>query len=144
MQDWKIKISALWLIAAVASVADPKMVLLEPSTLASLIAGKIYGQQIGPAFLLAVAILMLVPLLMAFLSLSLRDSMNRWANTIVGAVFAVISISIVVDALTLPMYSGAFVTFAALVYSGALMAFAAFVASALIVWYAWTSKQKSD
>lgn len=142
MQDWKVKVSVLWLIAAVASVADPKMVLLEPSTLASLIAGKMYGQQIGPAFILAVAILMLVPLVMAFLSLSLKDSINRWTNTIVGAAFAVISISIVVDALTLPVYSAA-VTFAVFVYSGALMAFAAFVASALIVWYAWPSK-KSD
>jgi len=142
MQEWKIKVSVLWLVAAVASVADPKMVLLEPSTPASLFAGKIYGQQIGPASLLAVAILMLVPLVMAFLSLSLKDSINRWTNTLVGAVFAVISISIVVDALALPIY-GAAVTFAVFIYSGALMAFAAFVASALIVWYAWPSK-KSD
>jgi hypothetical protein len=139
MEDWKMKISVLWIIVAVAYVTHPTLVLLEPHTLASIIAEKTADQQIGLALLSAGDLLILVPLVMAFLSLILKDSINRWANTIVGSVFAVIFIWNVVAALILPAfpaYSGALMTLA----TGALMTFATFVVSALIVWYAWTPK----
>lgn len=139
MEDWKIKISVLWIIVAVACVAHPMIVLLEPYTLANIIAEKIDGQQIGPALVSAGDLLILVPLVMAFLSLILKDSINRWANTVVGSVFAVIFIWNAVASLILPAYpaySGALMTLA----TGALMTFSAFFVSALIVGYAWTSK----
>ena len=133
MQDWKIKVSVLWLIAAVAYATHPTIVYLEPGVLATYIAtGTVRGYQIGHVVLLTIASLMLVPLVMAFLSVTLKDSVNRWANVTVGAVYAFIFITNVYDALTVPAYGGA------------LMTFTAFVASILIIWFAWTSKQKSE
>jgi hypothetical protein len=131
LEDWKIKITVLWLFAAVAFLAHQILVLMEPGIIAQLMAGEAEGQKIGPELILSFAILMLVPMVMAFLSLTMKDSMNRWVNIIVGAVFAALWFIGVVDA-TLSAYWG-----------GALMTLSAIVASALIVWYAWNSKQKT-
>jgi hypothetical protein len=131
LEDWKIKITVLWLFAAVAFLAHQILVLMEPGIIAQLMAGEAEGQKIGPELILSFAILMLVPMVMAFLSLTMKDSMNRWVNIIVGAVFAALWFTGVVNA-ALSAYWG-----------GALMTLSAIVASALIVWYAWNSKQKT-
>ena len=131
LEDWKIKITVLWLFAAVAFLAHQILVLMEPGIIAQLMAGEAEGQKIGPELILSFAILMLVPMVMAFLSLTMKDSMNRWVNIIVGAVFAALWFTGVVNA-ALSAYWG-----------GAIMTLSAVVASALIVWYAWNSKQKT-
>ena len=82
MEDWKIKITVLWLFAAVAFLAHQILVLMEPGIIAQLMAGEAEGQKIGPELILSFAILMLVPMVMAFLSLTMKDSMNRWVNII--------------------------------------------------------------
>lgn len=129
MEDWKIKVSVLWLFASIAFLAHQILVLMEPGIIADLMAGEAEGQKIGPELILFFAILMLVPMLMAFLSLTLKDSMDRWVNIIVGAIFAVLWLVSVVDAAQ------------SAYWGGALMTLSAVVASALIVWYAWKSKQ---
>jgi hypothetical protein len=131
MEDWKIKISVLWLFVAIAILAHQILVLMEPGIIAQLMAGEAEGQKIGPELILFFAILMLVPLVMAFLSLTLKDLMNRWVNIILGAIFAVIWFVGVVDAAQTAYWGGA------------LMTLSAVVASALIVWYAWKSKQRA-
>ena len=131
MEDWKVKISVLWLFASVAFLAHQILVLMEPGIIAQLMAGEAEGLKIGPEMILFFAILMLVPLVMAFLSLTLKDSMNRLVNIIVGAVFAALWFVGVVSA-ALSAYWGE-----------ALMTLSAAAASTLIVWCAWKSKQKA-
>lgn len=131
MEDWKIKISVLWLFAAVAFLAHQILVLMEPGIIAQLMAGVAESRKIGPELILLFAVLMLVPLAMAFLSLTLKDSVNRWANIIVGTVFAVLWLVGAVNAAQ------------SAYWGGALMTLSAVVASTLIVWYAWKSKQKT-
>jgi hypothetical protein len=125
LDDWKIKISVLWLFASVAFLAHQILLLMEPGIIAQLMAGQAEGQKIGPELILFFAILMLVPLVMAFLSLILKDSMNHRANIVVGAAFALLWLSGAVEA-ALSAYWG-----------GALMTFSAVVASVLVVWHAW-------
>ena len=94
--------------------------------------GTIGGIEVGrPEILLLFAIIMLVPLIMAFLTLTLKDSINRWTNLIVGIVFTVLGIIDIGDALG---KQSAY---------GTLMTLAMFLTGALIVWYAWKSKQKA-
>lgn len=131
MEDWKIKISVLWLFASIAFLAHQIIVLMEPGVIAQLMAGIAEGQKISPGMILFSAILILVPMMMAFLSLTLKDSLNRWLNIIVGTVFAVIWFISVIEA-TRSAYWG-----------GALMTLSAVVASALIVWYAWKHRLAS-
>jgi len=129
LEDWKIKVSVLWLFASIAFLAHQIIVLMEPGVIAQLMEGVAEGQQIGPELILFFTILMLVPMLMAFLSLTLKDSMDRWVNIIVGAIFAVLWLVSVVDAAQ------------SAYWGGALMTLSAAVASALIVRYAWKSKR---
>jgi len=88
-------------------------------------------EQIGPELLLLAAVVVLVQLTMAFLSLTLKDSANRWVNIIVGAVFAVLELFPLGDAV------------AKLSAWATLIMLAKVVVTALIVWYAWKSKQKA-
>jgi len=103
---------------------------LEPGALEQIMAGEIEGMKIEPELLLLLAILLLVPLIMAFLSLTLKDSTNRWANIIVGIVFAGLELT------DLPTYLAKPSAYAILMWLSGV------VATALIVWYAWKSKQK--
>jgi len=105
---------------------------MEPGIIAQLMSGEAEGQKIGPELILFFAILMLVPLVMAFLSLTLKDSINRLVNIIVGTVFAAIWFVGVVDAAQ------------SAYWGGALMTLSAVVASALIVWFAWKSNRKLE
>jgi hypothetical protein len=132
LEDWKIKIAVLWLFAEVAGLASAILMLLEKDVLAEIVEeGTIEGMQMSPEFLLLGAIFMLVPLVMAFLSLTLKDSTNRWANIIVGIVWIGLGLT------DLPKYVANPSAYAILMW------LASGVALALIVWYAWKSKQKA-
>ncbi len=84
--------------------------------------------MLGPEVLFVLAVMLLVPLVMAFLTLTLKDSMNRWANIIVGIVFAGLGLLNFADP---AMHTG----------HQRLIAIALFVAPVLIVWYTWKSKE---
>lgn len=128
MEDWKIKISVLWLFSAVAFLAHQILALLEPGVIAGIMAGEVEGMKIGPELILLFAFLFLVPLIMAFLSLILKDSINRRANIIVGGVFATFFTYVIA---TVAKLSGEI-----------LMTLSTVMALVLIVWYAWKPKQK--
>ena len=137
MEDWKIKISVLWLVFECGAIVTPILELYLPGFAEDLVAGEVGGSPITPELILVLAIGTLIPPIMAFLSLVLKDSMNRWANIIVGVVFAGIALvlgPIASLAGTLPYAYYAYAI---------LIGIVQFVATALIVWYAWKSKQKA-
>jgi len=131
MEDWKIKIAALWLFNAVGFTAVVLLGLVMPGGIEQIIAGEIEGMVINDALLLSIAVFWLVPLTMAFLSLTLKDSANRWANIILGIVWVAFGIIDLGDTL-----SRGWLTIA-------LVAGSKTVAAVLIIWYAWKSKQKA-
>jgi cadmium resistance protein CadD (predicted permease) len=135
LEDWsKIKISVLWLFYTVAFLAVMTLGTMEPGVLSQFLdTGEIGGMKIGQELLLFFAVMILVPLVMAFLSLTLKNSTNRWANVIVGIVYIGFQLFALVETLTLQT-----------VYAYAvLMETTKVIVPALIVWYAWKSKQKS-
>jgi hypothetical protein len=134
LEDWKIKISVLWLIYGVAVLAEAILGYLELGVIEQVIAGEIEGMQITPEVLLVFAIIFLIPLVLAFLSLTLKDSINRWLNIIAGIVLAVFGLMGPVEYLAKQSVYSAYVI---------LFGIVLVVASALIVWYAWKSKQKT-
>ena len=68
-----------------------------------------------------------------FLSLTLKDSTNRWANVIMGVVYVGLQLFALVETLTLQT-----------VYAYAvLMEGTKAIVHALIVWHSWKSKQKA-
>jgi positive regulator of sigma E activity len=134
LEDWKIKISVLWLIGELVAIAGNLLELYETGLIEGLIAGELAGMQITPELMLLNAILFLIAPLMAFLSLTSKDSFNRWANIIVGIVLAGFGF------LTLFEYLAQQSAFLA---SQLLIEIAWIVITALIVWYAWKSRQEA-
>jgi len=127
----KIKISVLWLFYVVALVAYMTLGGFEPGTLEQVMEGEIDGMKITPELMLLFAILFLAPLVMSFLSLTLKYKANRWANIIVGTAFVVIQLAALSETAAQP---SAWMI---------LMEISKLIAPALIVWYAYKwSKQK--
>ncbi len=84
--------------------------------------GEIAGKKITQNLLLGMAILMTIPILMVFLSLTLSYPLNRWTNIIAAIVFFGFNL------LGLPTYRSNYDRFLILVGLGF---------NALTIWYAW-------
>jgi len=133
LEDWKIKISVLWLVGELVAIVGNMLELYEPGVIEGLIAGELAGMQITPELMLVMAILFLIAPVMAFLSLTLKDSINRWANIIVGIVFTGLGLITTIEYLAKQSAYSAYAI---------LIEIVGIVVTALIVWYAWKSKQK--
>lgn len=116
----KIRISVLWMFMAVAMSAHSIVFFMEPGA-----TEKIQEMQIGAGMLFISALFWLVPLIMAFLSVTLKDSANRWANVILGIVFTLLNIFHLVEHLAQPSVHQI------------LIIGSTVVVTALIAWYAW-------
>ena len=84
--------------------------------------GKIAGRPVTQNLLLGIALLMTVPIVMVFLSLTLSYPLNRWANIIAAIVFLGFNL------IGLPTYSSAYDRFLIIVGVGF---------NVLTIWYAW-------
>ena len=124
MEDWRIKVSVLWLFWTVAFLVSLVSALFEPGAIAQIAAGEMAGFQVTPELILLTTIMMLVPLVMAFLSLTLKDSIDRSANVVLGVVYTGICLFDWLGSPAQPAYA-------------ILMFVSRIMASALIVWYAW-------
>lgn len=120
----------LWLISDVAALAGLLVRIFEPDFLQQFLnTGELEGMQIGPETLLLLAILLLIPLVMAFLSVALKDSIDRWANIIVGIILFGFGLTDLPTIVAEPAYM-------ILTWLGGV------VPTVLIVWFAWKSKLK--
>jgi hypothetical protein len=132
LEDWRIKISVLWLFKDIALLTALTLGSLEPGVLEEFLStGTISGIKIGPEVLLLFALLVLVPLMMAFLSLILNSSADRWSNITLGIVFTVLGFIDLAETAENPSAWAI------------LIGLSEIAATVLIVWYAWKSKQKT-
>jgi len=132
LEDVKIKLAVLWILKELVDLVYMTIAAFEPGVIEQIMEGEIEGIKIGPEILLLMAVIYLVPLVMAFLSLTLKDSTNRWANIIVGIVFTGLGLWDLIDALAV---QSAYAI---------LMSVSMVVATVLLVWYAWKWPKKKD
>jgi hypothetical protein len=118
VDEVQIKLSALWVALMLTYLLGDVLRIFS----GDFKPGEIGGMQISAWMFLGMAALFVVPVVMIFLSLTLGQPANRWANIIVPIVFFLI------NAIGLPTYPGAYDKF--LIVVG--LAF-----NALTVWYAW-------
>jgi len=85
-------------------------------------AGEIGGKQISQRMWLGIAMLMVIPIVMVFLSMTLNYPLNRWVNIIVATFFFVFNL------IGLPTYPSAYDKFLIVV---------GLVFNILTVWTAW-------
>ena len=118
MVDVQIKLSALWVALMLTYLLGDVLRIFS----GDFKAGEIGGMQITQELWLGIAILMVIPIVMVFLSLTLKYPVNRWANIIVAIVFFGFNL------IGLPTYPSAYDKFLIVV---------GLVFNVLTVWYSW-------
>jgi len=122
LEDVQIKLSALWAARMLSGLQGDVVRFMGPGKLEEFMEGTT-GMNITNELLLVMSIIFVVPIFMSFLSLTLKDKVNRWANRSIGIFF------VGVDLIFLIYFQPiAYELFWGIVY---------LVFTALIVWYAW-------
>jgi hypothetical protein len=102
---------------------------MEPGALEQFNTGEVGGMILSSELLFVAAVIMFLPILMVFLSLTMKYKAARWANVILALGLFVF------DLVGLPTYKGVHRQF--LIAAG--MGF-----NALTIWYAWRWKGTAD
>ncbi len=118
MEDIQIKISALWIATMLTYLLGDVLRIFS----GDFKAGEIGGMQVTQPMWLGIAVLMVIPIVMVFITLVLGYPANRWTNIIVAIFFFLFNI------IGLPTYPSAYDKFLIAV---------SLVFNVLTVWYAW-------
>ena len=89
----KVKLSALWVALMLLYIYADIFKLFMPGELEKMISGRQGPLPTTQGSLLTASVLMLIPAVMVFLSLTLRPKVNRWANIILGVLYTFVNIS---------------------------------------------------
>ena len=122
----RLKLSALWAAMMFLYVYADVLWLYKPGQLDEISQGRMGPFQVSQGSLLAASIVVSVPALMVFLSLTLKPSANRWTNIALGALFTLVNVTNLIGE-----------TWVFYLLFGALE----IVLTLLIVRYAWTWPQ---
>jgi len=117
-ENMKITLSALWVALMLTYLLGDVLRIFS----GDFVAGKIGDIQVTQTMWLGIAIVMVMPVIMLFLSLTLPYPVNRWANIIVAIFFFGFNL------IGLPTYPSAYDKFLIVVGLGF---------NVLTVWYAW-------
>ena len=118
MEDIQIKLSALWVVLMLTYLLGDVLRIFS----GDFVPGEIGGMKVSQTMFLGMAILMVLPIVMVFLSLTLPHNINRWANIIVPIFFFLFNL------VGLPTYPSAYDKFLIVVGLGF---------NVLTIWYAW-------
>ena len=118
LEDVRIILSGIWVALMLTYLLGDVMRIFS----GDFTAGEIEGVQMTQGMLMGMAIIMLIPIVMIFLSLALPHNVNRWANIIVPIIIFGFNL------LGLPTYPGLYDKFLIIVGLGF---------NAVTVWYAW-------
>jgi hypothetical protein len=86
---WKTRIALLWLIEAVGMSVWMFLFFLDTGVIEGIITGEFYMGKITEGGMLWMSAFWYIPFVMAWLSMTLKDSANRWTNFILGILFAI-------------------------------------------------------
>lgn len=89
----KMKLSALWAALMLLYIYADVFSLYRPGQIEEMISGRMGPFPVTQGSLLGASILMMIPAVMVFLSLALKPKVNRWANIILGILYALVNIS---------------------------------------------------
>ena len=119
----KVKLSALWVSVMLCYVYGDYFGLYKPGVLQAMLDGRMV--PVGPVtqgLLVGTSVMMAVPSVMVFLSLTLKPKVNRRLNILLGSAYTLIMLITMPGAWAFYLFLG--------VVEVAL--------TALIVWHAWT------
>ncbi len=118
----KIKLSALWVAMMLLYIYADILSLFRPGQVEEMIDGRMGPFPVTQGSLFTASVLMIIPAVMVFLSLTLKPKVNRWANITLGVLYTVVNISNLIGE-----------AWAYYIFFGIIE----IVLTLLIVWYAW-------
>jgi hypothetical protein len=118
----RLKLFAMWSSAMFCYLYGDYFELYQPGKLEAMLAGRTAFGAISQEVLLGMAAVMVIPSLMAFLSLVLPSGVNRWVNIFFGSTYTIIMILAI---------QGSW-------HFYILFGLIEIALTTLIVWYAWT------
>jgi hypothetical protein len=118
MVDVRIKLSGLWVALMLTYLLGDVLRIFS----GDFQAGEVSGMQVTQAMYLGLAILLVLPILMVFLSLTVKYPAIRWASIVVASLLFVFNL------IGLPTYPSLYDKFLIVV---------GLVFNVLTVWYAW-------
>jgi hypothetical protein len=118
----RMKLAALWAALMFLYIYADILSLFKPGQVEEMISGLMGPFPVTQGSLLAASILMMIPAVMVFLSLTLKPAVNRWANIILGVLYTLVNIS--------NLIGGTWVYY---LFFGVVE----IALTLLIVWYAW-------
>ena len=124
MEETRIKLSALWVCLMLTYLLGDVLRIFS----GDFSSGEVIGMQVSQGLMLGMAVLMVIPVVMVFLSLILKHAVNRWANIILPIFFFVF------NAIGLPTYPSVYDQF---------LIFVGLVFNLVTVWVAWRWKEQS-
>jgi hypothetical protein len=128
---WKTRIAVLWILAAVAMSAHMDLMGADPAAMKKAVEWAATASRGDWVF---VALFWLVPLWLAFVAVTMKDSANRWVNFVVAVIFTILNIWHFFIC-GVPLLKGG--PFAEPKAHHILLVGSAAVATVLIAWYAW-------
>jgi hypothetical protein len=133
---WKTRIAVLWIVAAVAMSAHMVLMILDPAALQ--LAAQ-WAATAGSGGWVFTAVFWLFPLWMAFVTVSARMPVNRWANLVTGILLTLLNIyHFFVCAV--PLLKGG--PYTEPTAQHILLVGSTVVATGLVTWLAWTWPQQ--
>lgn len=127
---WKARIAGLWVFMVVANYIHGMLITWEQGGLERMMSRMEAG---GAGELLFEALFALVPLWLAFLAMTLKNSGNRWVNFVLGIVFTIMNIFHFFSC-GVPLLEG---PVAGPTAHHILLVGSTVVMTGLIAWYAW-------
>jgi hypothetical protein len=118
MIDVRMKLSALWIALMLTYLLGDVLRIFS----GDFTAGEMGGMQVSQGLYLGLAVLLVIPAVMVFLSLTLPLKADRWANIVLAIFFFAFNL------IGLPTYPSAYDRFLIVVGLGF---------NVLTVWYAW-------
>ena len=126
MEDGKInvkmKLSALWIALMLLYIYADIFSLFRPGQIEQMIGGRMGPFPVSQASLLTASILMIIPAVMVFLSLTLKPEVNRWANIILGVLYTMVNINNLIGETWIYYLSSGVIEI---------------LCTLVIIWYAW-------
>ena len=128
---WKTRIVVLWVLMAVATSAHSILVAVDPAAMKRMAEET---AKAGPGMWVFLALFWLVPLWMAFVTMTVKGSCNRWSNFVLGIIFTIANILHFFGCGVPLIGTGPLAEPTA---HHILLVGSTVVATALIAWYAW-------
>ena len=118
----KMKLSALWVSLMLLYIYADILSLFRPGQVEEMLEGRMGPFPVTAGSLLTAAILMIIPAVMVFLSLTLKTKAARWTNITLGALYTLVNVSNLIGETWMYYLSFGVVEIAL---------------TLIIVWYAW-------